>query len=165
MGCAWRYFCIFLDYGLLGDFQGYPYGLYKIYQGYFQIVRYIHSNRLYSSLKLACRVVARCIHNGIKPGFAVLLLRRGSLHSLPDSERRLEAGGFEPPSRDVSRQASTCLVVLLFFHLAKSQTTGLWFDYFGEFLPKPARTTGTASLLFDALTRPTGKVRQDGPLN
>jgi hypothetical protein len=28
---------------------------------------------------------------------------------------RMEAGGFEPPSRDVSRQVSTCLVVLLFF--------------------------------------------------
>ena len=78
---------------------------------------------------------------------------------------RLEAGGFEPPSRDVSRQASTCLVALLFFRLAKSQTTGRWFDYFGEFLPKPARTTDSASLLFDALTRPTGKVRQDEPLN
>ncbi len=76
---------------------------------------------------------------------------------------QMEAGGFEPPSRDVSRQASTCLVVLLFFRLAKSQTTGCWLGYFGKVLPKPARTTGSASLLFDALARPTGKIRQDGP--
>ncbi len=27
------------------------------------------------------------------------------------ADNKLEAGGFEPPSRDVSRQASTCLVV------------------------------------------------------
>jgi len=27
----------------------------------------------------------------------------------------MEAGGFEPPSRDVSRQASTCLVAFLCF--------------------------------------------------
>ena len=44
----------------------------------------------------------------------------------------MEAGGFEPPSRDVSRQASTCLVVLLFFRLTKSQTTGRWLGYFGK---------------------------------
>jgi len=28
---------------------------------------------------------------------------------------KLEAGGFEPPSRDASRQASTCVVASLFF--------------------------------------------------
>jgi len=37
----------------------------------------------------------------------------------------MEAGGFEPPSRDVSRQASTCLVALLFFRLAKRQNDRL----------------------------------------
>jgi len=44
----------------------------------------------------------------------------------PSSERRLEAGGFEPPSRDVSRQASTCLVAYLNFALlaAKRQASG-----------------------------------------
>jgi hypothetical protein len=38
----------------------------------------------------------------------------------------MEAGGFEPPSRDVSRQASTCLVALLAFALpsAKRQALG-----------------------------------------
>lgn len=44
----------------------------------------------------------------------------------------MEAGGFEPPSRDVSRQASTCLVALLRFRLARRQTTGSWFGYFGK---------------------------------
>ena len=33
-----------------------------------------------------------------------------------------------------------------------------------ENLTLPARTTGSASLLFDALAELTGKVRQDGPL-
>jgi len=28
--------------------------------------------------------------------------------------QKMEAGGFEPPSRDASKQASTCLVALLF---------------------------------------------------
>jgi len=58
------------------------------------------------------------------------------------ANQRMEAGGFEPPSRDASRQASTCLVVWLFFRLAKRQTTGSQLGYFGEFLPcrpeKPA---------------------------
>ena len=53
-------------------------------------------------------------------------LCRSSLHPPTSGERRLEAGGFEPPSRDVSRQASTCLVALLFFALpnAKRQAPG-----------------------------------------
>jgi len=76
----------------------------------------------------------------------------------------MEAGGFEPPSRDASRQASTCLVAYLVFRLTQRQTTGSEFGYSGEFSPEPARTTDSASLLSDALTRPTGKVRQDGPL-
>ncbi len=50
----------------------------------------------------------------------------------PGEQTKMEAGGFEPPSRDVSRQASTCLVVLLFFRLAKRQTTGSWLSYFGR---------------------------------
>jgi hypothetical protein len=77
----------------------------------------------------------------------------------------MEAGGFEPPSRDVSRQASTCLVALFLFRLANRQTTGFRFSYFGKFSPEPAQTTGSASLLFDALAKLTGKVGQDGPLN
>ena len=38
----------------------------------------------------------------------------------------MEAGGFEPPSRDASRQASTCLVALLQFALptARRQAAG-----------------------------------------
>ena len=77
----------------------------------------------------------------------------------------MEAGGFEPPSRDVSRQASTCLVVLLFFRLAKRQTTDSRFGYFGINLISPARTTFESSLLFDALTESADKTRQDGLLN
>ena len=37
---------------------------------------------------------------------------------------RMEAGGVEPPSRDISGHASTCLVVYVFFRLFIRQTTG-----------------------------------------
>ncbi len=78
----------------------------------------------------------------------------------------MEAGGFEPPSRDVSRQASTCLVVsFTIFALlsAKRQARNLAIS--GLSLAAPARKTGSASLLVYALAGPTGKVRQDEPLN
>ena len=77
----------------------------------------------------------------------------------------MEAGGFEPPSRDASNQVSTCIVVLFFIRLSKSQTTGIWFGYFGINLSLPARTTGERSLLIDALARVTGELMQDGLLN
>ena len=79
--------------------------------------------------------------------------------------KKMEAGGFEPPSRDASRQASTCLVAWLFFRLFICQTTGLWFGYFGKNLALSARKTDSASLLSDALAKLTGKVGQDGPPN
>ena len=44
------------------------------------------------------------------------------------------------------------------------QTTGSKLSYFDCFSPKPYRKTGSASLLFDALTKPAGKVGQDGLL-
>ncbi len=91
----------------------------------------------------------------------------GILHSSTLVERRrMEAGGFEPPSRDVSRQASTCLVVLFtFFALLNAKRQALNLAISGFNLTLPARTTGSASLLVYALAGPTGKVRQDGPLN
>ena len=100
-----------------------------------------------------------------KPGFAIKTAKPRHASSAYSGERRMEAGGFEPPSRDVSRQASTCLVALLFFRLAKRQNDRLLTQLFRKGLALSARTTDSASLLCDALTRPTGKVRQDGPPN
>ncbi len=40
----------------------------------------------------------------------------------------MEAGGFEPPSRDTSRQASTCLVDFLSSRLIRRQSTGFRLD-------------------------------------
>ncbi len=100
-----------------------------------------------------------------KPGFAIKTATPRHASSAYSGERRMEAGGFEPPSRDVSRQASTCLVALLFFRLAKRQNDRLLTQLFRKGLALSARTTDSASLLCDALTRPTGKVRQDGPPN
>jgi len=78
---------------------------------------------------------------------------------------KMEAGGFEPPSRDASRQVSTCLVALLFFRLTKRQTTGSRLSYSGIDLIPQAQKTIRSSLLSDALTRPTGTAEQDGPPN
>jgi len=80
-------------------------------------------------------------------------------------KRMTGGGGIRTPVPRCFKTSFYMLSRFTIIRLAKSQTTGLWFDYFGEFLPKPARTTGSASLLFDALTKPTGKVRQDGLLN
>ena len=77
----------------------------------------------------------------------------------------MEAGGFEPPSRDASRQASTCLVVLLYFRLIKRQATGSKLGYFGKSYPDGPNKNAGSSLLFDALARPADKVKQDGLLN
>jgi integrase len=74
----------------------------------------------------------------------------------------LEAGGFEPPSRDVSRSASTCVVARLRVRLAKRRTTGSPLSYSGASRHRrPGRPT-RASPLIDALVRPAGAVRQDG---
>jgi len=77
----------------------------------------------------------------------------------------MEAGGFEPPSRNVSRQASTCLVAFFQFRLAERQTTGSQFSYFGKISPSWPEKTARAILLFGALTQPTGKAGQNELLN
>jgi len=82
-----------------------------------------------------------------KPGFAIKTATLWHASSAYSGERRMEAGGFEPPSRDASRQASTCLVALLFFRLVKRQNDRLLTQLFRIVLALPARTTGLASLL------------------
>ena len=77
----------------------------------------------------------------------------------------MEAGGFEPPSRDVSRQASTCLVALLKFALLIAKRQAFNSAISGLNLTKSARTTDSTSLLSDALTQPADKTGQDGLLN
>ena len=51
------------------------------------------------------------------------------------------------------------------FRLTERQTTGYRLSYSGIDLIPQARKTVGSSLLSDALTRPTGKIRQDGPPN
>ncbi len=74
----------------------------------------------------------------------------------------MEAGGFEPPSRDASKQASTCLVVRLRFALlsAERQATNAASSWN---LAVSSRTIDTASLLFGALFQLTDKAEEDGP--
>ncbi len=77
---------------------------------------------------------------------------------------KMEAGGFEPPSRDALRQVSTCLVVLLFFRLAKRQTTGSWFSYFGvSCRSRPEQPTRPACYL-TPLQNPQAKSYRTGCL-
>ena len=45
----------------------------------------------------------------------------GKTKPIQTQSNPMEAGGFEPPSRDVLRQASTCLVALLFFALPNAK--------------------------------------------
>ena len=72
--------------------------------------------------------------------------------------KQLEAGGFEPPSRDVSRQASTCVVVLLRFRVTQRRATGSGIRYSGKVSPRrPGRPKGL-SLLIGALVKPAGTV-------
>lgn len=76
----------------------------------------------------------------------------------------MEAGGFEPPSRDVSRQASTCLVALFLFRVVKRQTTGFRLGYFELVSPSRPEKPAQYSPLFDALIRSAGEIWKNGPL-
>ena len=76
----------------------------------------------------------------------------------------MEAGGFEPPSRDASRQASTCLVAFLIFALLIAKRQAFNSAISGLDLTPQAQTTLEASLLIDALILPTDKAEQDEPL-
>ena len=77
----------------------------------------------------------------------------------------MEAGGFEPPSRNVSKQASTCLVGHLYLALpnadqqAFSSASSL---YFLHCIDEPPCS---AIPHFDALTELAGAIPQDGRLN
>lgn len=74
----------------------------------------------------------------------------------------MEAGGFEPPSRDASKQASTCLVVHLSFALLSAERRAINAASSWN-LAVSSRTIDTASLLFGALFQLTDKAEEDGP--
>ena len=61
-------------------------------------------------------------------------------------------GGIRTPVPRCFKTSVYMLSRLFGFRLTQRQTTGSQFGYFGAFSPKPARTTDSASLLFDALT-------------
>ena len=69
----------------------------------------------------------------------------------------LEAAGFEPASRDASRQASTCLVVLFQISPPEAPDDRLPIRLVQCFLASTTQTIVSASLLFDVRIRPTGK--------
>jgi len=76
----------------------------------------------------------------------------------------MEAAGFEPASRNVSKQASTCLVGHLVLALltaeqqAFSSASSLYFSLYLD--ERPYRVIPH----FDALTKLAGAIPQDGPL-
>jgi hypothetical protein len=77
----------------------------------------------------------------------------------------MEAGGFEPPSRDISGQASTYIVAFLSFtvDIAKRQALSIAISR----LDSPLRHERTASAipLSDAQRSPAGEDLKDGPPN
>ena len=79
-------------------------------------------------------------------------------------ERRLEAGGFEPPSRDASKQASTCLFALSFFASPRAKRQALGSAISEFVLSRRPEQPLRAACFHNTLTELTGKVRQDGPL-
>ena len=76
----------------------------------------------------------------------------------------MEAGGFEPPSRDASGRASTCLVGFLKFASSAANRQASDSTRPVSFHPSWTGQPAGASLLFDALARPTGKAWKNGPL-
>ena len=78
-------------------------------------------------------------------------------------------GGIRTPVPRCFKTSLYMLSRLIFakggFRLTERQTTGSRLSYSGIDLIPQARKTVGSSLLSDALTRPTGKVRQDGPPN
>ena len=69
----------------------------------------------------------------------------------------LEAGGFEPPSRDISGRVSTCLVVYLIFARVAAKRQAYTFAISRLNSPFASRTPASAIPLFDAPDRPAGK--------
>ena len=70
---------------------------------------------------------------------------------------KMEAGGFEPPSRDISGWASTCLVVYLKFARAAAKRQAYAFAISRLNSPFASRTPASAIPLCDAPDRPAGK--------
>ena len=68
----------------------------------------------------------------------------------------MEAGGFEPPSRDISGQASTCIVVYLILARPSAERQAL--ELASPRLISPSRHERPAKAipLFDALEEPAG---------
>jgi hypothetical protein len=72
----------------------------------------------------------------------------------------MEAAGFEPASRDASRQASTCIVVLFQISPPEAPDDRLPIRLVQCFLASTTQTIVSASLLFDVQIRPTGKAEK-----
>ncbi len=77
----------------------------------------------------------------------------------------MEAGGFEPPSRDISGWASTCLVVYLKFARAAAKRQAYAFAISRLNSPLRREHPHRLSRCVTPLTDLQEKVRRDGPLN
>ena len=71
-------------------------------------------------------------------------------------------GGIRTPVPRCFKTSLYMLSRLIVFSPRQVPNDRLLVRLFRSVLASPARTTGLASLLCDALTQPTGKVRQDG---
>ena len=77
----------------------------------------------------------------------------------------MEAGGFEPPSRDISDQASTCLVAFLKFAQKNAKRQAFIFAISQSFSHLRHENPQTLSRFLTPLIGPQENAYQDGPLN
>jgi len=77
----------------------------------------------------------------------------------------MEAGGFEPPSRDISGRASTCLVDFLTFAQTAAKRQAPAFTISRLVSPLRREKSAKAILLSDAADKPAEKISRSGPLN
>ena len=80
-------------------------------------------------------------------------------------DKGMEAGGFEPPSRDISGRASTCLVVNLKFARVYAKRQAYTFAISRLNSPLRRENPHRLSRSLAPLTDPQERVRRDGPLN
>lgn len=88
-----------------------------------------------------------------QPSFAKAM--EGILRSSLCERRRMEAGGFEPPSRDISGQASTCVVGHLRFARMAAERQAAIVATFAWFRRPAANTQGRYPTVV-VLARPMG---------
>ncbi len=97
-----------------------------------------------------------------KPVESIEAERKLLEHKPLAAENENGGGGIRTPVPRCFKISIYMLSRFIAFSLCQTPNDRLLTRLFRRVLTLPARTTGSASLLCDALTRPTGKIGQDG---